>query len=88
MNAFLAAITLDYILVCLSSFLLVIYVIHRVITSNPPNGDFRRDNFNDDDGGGPLPPQLPVDIPPSHGKKIKLEEEEEMLVGLIWNPGI
>ncbi len=76
MNAFLDAVTIDYLLIfgiCLSA---VIYVIYRVLSERPDD----EHTDNDDQGGNQPLPDLPIIAPPIHTKDPEVEEPELELV--------
>ncbi|HMN90090.1 MAG TPA: hypothetical protein PKD70_10595 [Saprospiraceae bacterium] len=74
MNTFIQAVTLDYILLCVVSVLLVAWAMYRVLTSTS------QEQSDDEDGSGGFdfnPPLLP-DVGPTYGKVPEREEVEEL----------
>lgn len=71
MKTFIDAITLDYILLCITSAVAVAYAMYRVLNAqHPPAAD------DDDFSGGYQPPLPPPDNHPTHTREPEMVEEE------------
>ena len=71
MEAFMNAITFDYILLCIVSAIVVAYTMYRVLNAqHPPASD------DDDSSGGYQPPLPPPDDRPTYTREPEMVEEE------------